>query len=266
MGLKARLVGQIGGLLGRTPLGLFPVAVRAGLAQGARWTLLPYSSYWRSGGGEHDIETVVASLPSLTGATCWDLGAHFGLYTIGFARLVGPTGHVASFEPDPIAFARCERHVRINSLRNVRLFNAAVSESAGQRPLILADKTLGSSANHLRYEDEPVSPDERTIDIETVVLDDLVASGAIRPPTLVKVDVEGHGAKALTGAIKTLGLHAPTVVMSFHSHAEANDTRAILEPLGYYCREMDGGEMSWPAVVFRTVRLDVRRGPAAPSL
>ena len=264
MGLRRALGGPIGALLGRTPLGLFPVSVRAGLARGARWTLLPYSSYWRSGGGEHDIETVVASLPSLTGAACWDLGAHFGLYTIGFARLVGPTGQVASFEPDPIAFARCERHVRLNSLQNVRLFNAAVSEAAGRRPLILADRRLGSSANHLRYEDEPVSPDEKTIDIDTVILDELVARGAIRPPMLVKVDVEGHGAKALAGAATTLGLHTPTIVMSFHSHAEAEDTRTILEPLGYRCRGMDGAEVSWPAVVFRTVRLDVRRGPAGP--
>lgn len=25
----------------------FPVKVRAGIAQGAAWTLLPFSSYWR---------------------------------------------------------------------------------------------------------------------------------------------------------------------------------------------------------------------------
>lgn len=250
--LKSRL----SALFGNSPLALIPVRVRAGIASGARWTLMPHSAYWRHG-GEGDVDAVAATLGPLTGKCFWDLGAHFGLYTVGLARQVGPTGEVASFEPDPRSYARCARHVAMNELKNVRLFRTAVSDQAAQQEFIVP--AAGATFNHLRYEDEPVTPGEKTIQIETVVLDALVASGRIRPPDLVKVDVEGHGAKAVAGARKTIATHHPVLVMSFHSQAETDDTRAILEPLGYQCFENDGRPLSWSSVVFRTACLKVPR-------
>jgi FkbM family methyltransferase len=248
--LKSRLSAW----LGRSPVGLIPVRIRAGIAKGARWTLLPHSAYWRQG-GEGDVDIVAAGLGPLTGQCFWDLGAHFGLYTVGLARLVGPTGQVASFEPDPRSHARCARHVAMNGLDNVRLFRAAVSNRATQQEFIVP--AAGAPFNHLRYEDEPVTAGENIISIETLVLDKLVSDGRIRPPQLVKVDVEGHGAKAVAGALQTITRHHPVLVMSFHSHAEADDTQALLEPLGYRCFENDGRPLPWSAVVFRTACLKV---------
>lgn len=248
-GLKARL----SFMLGRSPLALLPVRVRAGVAKGARWTLLPHSAYWR-GAGEPDVEAAIATLGDLTGACCWDLGAHFGIYTVGLARAVGPAGQVASFEPDPRSHARCARHVRMNGLTWVRLFEAAVGNVAERQQLILTGG-LGSTENHLRYEDEAVAPDERRVDIQTVILDDLVAAGRIRPPVFAKVDVEGHGAQALDGARRTLARHRPLLVMSFHSHGESDGTRVLLEPMGYRCFDLAGREIPWSAIVFRTALL-----------
>lgn len=37
------------------------------------------------------------------------------------------------------------------------------------------------------------------VTVKTVVLDNLEEEGAIRPAQLIKVDVEGHGGKALRG-------------------------------------------------------------------
>ncbi len=240
--------------LGRSPLGLIPVRIRAGIAQGARWTLLPHSAYWRQS-GEGDVDAVAATLGPLLGKSFWDLGAHFGIYTIGLARAVGPTGQVAAFEPDPRSHARCARHIAMNKLENVRLFRAAVSDRTTRQEFIVP--AAGATFNHLRYEDEPVTAGEKTIQIDTLVLDDLVTAGTIRPPHLVKVDVEGHGAKAVAGALKTIARHHPVIVMSFHSQAEADDTQALLEPAGYRCFENDGRPLAWSAVVFRTACLKV---------
>jgi len=240
--------------IGRSPLALFPVRIRAGIAKGARWTLMPHSAYWRTG-GEGDVDAVAATLGPLTGLCFWDLGAHFGLYTVGLARQVGPAGQVASFEPDPVSHARCARHVAMNGLDNVRLFCAAVSDRATRQEFIVPE--AGATFNHLRYEDEPVAAGEKTIQIESMVLDELVAAGRIRAPHLVKVDVEGHGAKAVAGALQTIARSHPVLVMSFHSHAEADDTRALLEPLGYRCFENDGRPLEWSQVVFRTACLKV---------
>lgn len=258
--LKARL----SFVLGRSPLAYLPVRVRAGVAKGARWTLLPHSAYWR-GAGEPDVEAAIATLGPLEGACCWDLGAHFGIYTVGLARAVGPAGQIASFEPDPRSHARCAHHVKMNDLTCVRLFNAAVGDVAAPQQLIISGG-LGSTGNHLRYEDEPVAAGEQSVSIQTVVLDELVATGRIRPPVFAKVDVEGHGAKALGGARQTLARHLPLLVMSFHSQYETDDTRALLEPLGYRCFDLEGREIPWSATVFRTARLKAdAKSPGARS-
>jgi hypothetical protein len=80
--------------LSHTPLQYFPVRVRKGLAQGAHWTLFPYSANWR-GQVEQDVEMAVRRYGTMTGAACWDLGTHFGIYTVGMAMAVGSAGQVA---------------------------------------------------------------------------------------------------------------------------------------------------------------------------
>src|SRR6516165_9447744 len=124
----------------RTPLRNLPVRVRAGLAKGARWTLLPHTAYWR-GNTEIEVEAAIRRQGDLRGATCWDLGTHFGIYTVGLAMAVGPTGQVVGFEPDPVSFARCQRHVRMNRLGWVKLYNAAVSSTVGSAVLLLHQGT-----------------------------------------------------------------------------------------------------------------------------
>src|SRR5262249_23448178 len=120
-----------------TPMAFFPVRVRFGPAKGAKWTLVPFSYNWRRG-GENDLAPGLLRLPSISGAVCWDFGAHFGIHTVGMAMQVGPAGQVVSFEPDPAAFCRLKYHVQINRLSNVVLFQAAVSNKAGSMKLITA--------------------------------------------------------------------------------------------------------------------------------
>lgn len=85
----------------------------------------------------------------------------------------------------------------------------------------------------------------------TVVLDKLVEQGEIRPPQFLKVDIEGHGAKALRGACRTLAAYHPTITMSFHSQWEVEGTRELLEPIGYRSFTCEGLEVDWPTSNFR---------------
>lgn len=237
-------------LLTQTPVRDIPVTVQKGLAKGARWSFLPHSAYWRCGGHEPDVEAAIHLHGCIRGATCWDLGTHFGIYTVGMAMAVGSEGQVVGFEPDPVSFKRCQHHVQINSLSWVKLFNAAVSDTETSVSLILS-QGAGASTSHLAYESE--NPDDASVKITvpTVVLDKLVERGEIRPPQLLKIDIEGHGAKALKGACKTLATYRPTIVMSFHSQWEVEDTRKLLEPIGYRSFTCAGLEVDWPATDFR---------------
>jgi FkbM family methyltransferase len=236
--------GKLGCSLGRSPLAHFPVRVRGGIAAGARWTAFPYSAYWR-GTHEPEVDAAIRRLGDLRGAACWDLGAHFGIYTVGLAMAIGSTGQVVGFEPDPVSFARLQLHVKMNGLHCVRLFNAAVSNHDGESALMMYGR-FGTSSTHLAYPDETGNGAQK-VPIQIVRLDSLVERGEIRIPRLIKIDVEGHGSKALRGAAATIRRALPAIIMAFHSAEEYEGARDLLRPLGYrlghLCQAQD---LDWP--------------------
>jgi len=201
-----------------------------------------------------DIEAAIRAHGSVAGACCWDLGAHFGIYTVGMALAVGPTGRVFAFEPDPVSFARCKRHIQMNGLSWVRAFNAAASDAEGTAQLIVSNG-LGDSTSHLKYEEETLPIPGSTITIALVSLDTLVDRKEVDPPNFIKVDVEGHAAKALAGARRSIQRMRPTLVISFHSRSELDGSRLALEPLGYSAFESNGAELTWADCLYRTAIL-----------
>lgn len=225
-------------LLDSTRLGLWPVRVRDGIAIGARWTLYPWSSYWR-GGFETELQAAMLGLGNLTGWTCWDLGAHYGLYTVGLGRRVGPTGQIVSFEPNPLSYRRLVRHCRMNRLDWVRTYECAVSDAPGDAEFYTYGD-LRSTSPHLPYETETRTEECAPIPVRLVQLDELVAHGEIRLPNFIKVDVEGHAHKALAGARRSLASARPILIVAFHSQVEREGVRALLDPLGYTATPVTG--------------------------
>src|SRR5262249_32086096 len=135
--IRSRIVGAVSRGIAATPVGYWQVRVRAGLAKGAKRTLLPFSSNLGMGGSEQDGVAAGSYLSHLEGRVFWDFGAHFGIHAVGMAMQVGSTGQVAAFEPDPTAFRRLRYHVELNALSNVRMFEAAVSRMSGHSNLYL---------------------------------------------------------------------------------------------------------------------------------
>ncbi len=83
-----------------------------------------------------------------TGKHIWDLGSHYGLYVIGLALRVGPTGSVAAFEPNSKSYARLQLHIRRNKLPNLSIFQQAVSNEAGQKRFFLYEG-METTTSHL---------------------------------------------------------------------------------------------------------------------
>jgi FkbM family methyltransferase len=234
----------------RSPLGLWPVRVRQGVAAGARWTLFPWTSSWR---GTHE-PAVQAALMNLGGGniegwSCWDLGAHFGLYTVGLAKRVGPTGQVAAFEPNPLSFARLTRHCRMNQLHWAKLYQAAVSDRHGQAELYTYGD-LGATTTHLPYAGEARTDDIGALKVRTLSLDELVRSGELRAPQFVKVDVEGHGHQVMAGMTRTLAAARPIFLVAFHS---AEEISGFMEPLRAF-------DYTWREIGPSTPSRDIRSG------
>lgn len=219
-------------LLGST-VGTFPLTVRTGLARGARWTLFPWTSYWR-GTHEPELQDVIGRLGggSILGWSCWDLGAHFGYYSVALARRVGAGGQVAAFEPNPRSFERLERHRRMNRLPWLKTYQAAVSDETGTSEL-LTYGDLGSTSTHLRHDGEAESAASAPIGVRSLRLDELLGNGELRAPQFVKVDVEGHGHRALAGMRGAVAASRPVLIVGFHSEREVEGVLAVLGPLGY---------------------------------
>jgi FkbM family methyltransferase len=239
-------------LMRATGLANLPVRSRKGLIAGARWTLYPFSSYWR---GITDRESIAwVDRFCRPGGAALDLGAHFGLFTVAMAQRVGPTGQVVSLEPDDEARAKCLRHVRMNHLDQVRVFPHAASSFNGTLSLV-SDGGAGSSTSFV------TSDAEKGAATPCVRLDDLYAAEGLRPPQFIKVDVENHGAEALSGAHALLSA-GPGILMSIHSEEELAGTRAILEALGYHAFSLSGERVAWERALYTTSILSPLEDPS----
>src|SRR3989440_7307832 len=74
------------------------------------------------------------------GSLCFDVGANVGVYVLQFAHWSGPTGQVVAFEPNPIARAVLEKHVRMNGLAGrVQVVPLAIGEASGEAILYAAE-------------------------------------------------------------------------------------------------------------------------------
>jgi FkbM family methyltransferase len=126
------------------------------------------------------------------GDTALDIGAHIGFYTLLLARLVGPTGRVLSFEPDPVNFALLQQNVVLNGYTNVGLYNVALSNRAGTATLHLCGDNAG---DHRIWQAPETRP---SVQVSTVVLDQFLEAAQPRIH-FIKMDIQGAEAAALDG-------------------------------------------------------------------
>ncbi|MCX6936320.1 MAG: FkbM family methyltransferase [Verrucomicrobia bacterium] len=212
-------------------LGHLPVKVLRGLARGAWFSLYPHSAYWRLGGNDPAVEAALLHHACRPGLVCWDLGAHYGIYAIGLARRVGPAGRIEAFEPDPVSFRRLSWHARLNRLPQLKTHPVAASNAQSTSRLYQYE-SFGSTTSHLPFPGETLAGVPFR-EITTVALDAWVATGRIRSPHFIKIDVEGHAVPALQGMRHTLSIARPTILLGVHTHEELNGCRALLSELGY---------------------------------
>lgn len=126
------------------------------------------------------------------GMTAIDCGALYGYHTFIFAKLVGPTGRVYSFEPIAENWRYIERGIQKNRFRNVVLIKKAVSDINGLVKFFLAKKDAGV---HSIYE---VAGGGAWTEIGAGRLDDILKDHSA-PIHFVKMDIEGAELKALRG-------------------------------------------------------------------
>jgi FkbM family methyltransferase len=159
------------------------------------------------------------------GGVFYDIGANIGFFALLGARFAGPEGHVYAFEPTPDNAAEIRANVALNEDANVTVIEKAVGAAAGTGRLQVVDDQSWSKL--VETGEHPFT--ERVMDIEVVAIDDLV--GELRPPTLVKIDVEGFELPVLEGMRRTIAEHAPVIICELHgTHVEF---AAFMRDVGY---------------------------------
>lgn len=166
-----------------------------------------------------------------------DVGANIGYYSVIAAAAVGASGAVYAFEPSARIRARLERNVELNDMRHITVRSEAIAASSGVVRLV---EPPGAGNDGLAYVD--TSGGTGGVEVRSVRLDEL-AEFADRPPTLMKVDVEGGEPEVFRGASKLFERDdAPSII--FESFELARDA-AMLREHGYEVLQpaMQNGEV-----------------------
>ena len=214
--------------------------VEAGPAMGLRIGFAEASADYARGTNELPVQ--IALVDALgPGDVFVDVGANVGFFSLLAARLVGPAGAVYAIEPVPANVRRVEANARRNRFDNVTTIAAAATERTGTTTLVLAVHPGGAAVASAGSPPDPAG----TLDVRTVSIDDLVATGQIRPPDVIKIDVEGAELDVLVGCATTLRAHRPVVVCEVDGRddrsvgAKRAEVAGVLEAEGYVIDVLD---------------------------
>jgi FkbM family methyltransferase len=180
-------------------------------------------------------------------AVVWDIGGNLGLFALP-AALKASSGQVYVVEPDVELAANLCRSLRLrqNKKLNVSVLCLAVSDSTGVASFQVAkfSRAMNKLEAAGRWHDDSVIADEvRPVAVMTV---DVLAK-TLRPPTAIKIDVEGAEMAVLEGAAATISAFRPAILVEGH--------RALWEAMtAFFARHryvMLDGESDRPSPVLR---------------
>jgi FkbM family methyltransferase len=160
-----------------------------------------------------------------------DIGAFWGLYSLGAARRVGPTGRVMAIEPGPRQNSLLQANVDSNSFGSlITVVEDVCSDSPGQR----IDFHVAPKGSMVDSAVAKPGREAKSVARHTTTVDDLVTRYRLHP-RLLKIDVEGFEHHVIKGAFETLQRHRPTLFIEFHPEELrmcGTSTAAVLTELG----------------------------------
>lgn len=142
------------------------------------------------------------------GGVFYDIGANIGFFTVIASYRAGPSGRVHAFEPVPENARVIRLNVGLNDFTNVCLHELAVSSASGPGELFVSNYSGGSTLSKADMPPDFIG----TAEVRLASIDDLLAAKEIRPPDLVKIDVEGAELAVLKGMSRTIRDHRPIIL------------------------------------------------------
>jgi FkbM family methyltransferase len=212
--------------LSSRPLRWRPITILEGPAKGLRINLHGAAVAFATGAAERPVQDALVR-EIRPGATVFDIGANVGFVTLVAARLVGPNGRVVAFEPVPENVESIKENLALNEVDWVELRETAIGREGGSARMIVSDVSAFSRLETISVPDA----ERERIDVSITSIDELVGSGSVPAPDLVKIDVEGAELEVIEGMRRTIAEHHPVILCEIH---DCNVPYAeLMRSLGY---------------------------------
>lgn len=251
--------------LGESPVrGLVPMALRAAPRRLGLTIEVPAKTFWgevmtvvlpehvsnsifRYGLHEEGLTTMVRTYLK-PGMTFYDIGAHYGYFTLLASWIVGSSGRVHSFEPGRETYRVLAKNA--HGKDNVILENVAVYSEEGTlefhdygRSLSAFNSLFAPRISQRTQEGLQIS----SYHVQCVPLDKYVRECSC-PPDFVKIDAESAEYHILRGMHRTLQRFAPVVTievgdMAIPGASKSTDILRHIAGLGYRLMEYRKGEI-----------------------
>ncbi|MCI0764731.1 FkbM family methyltransferase [Bacillus sp. TL12] len=142
---------------------------------------------------------------------CLDIGANIGLISLALSYLAN-NGKVYSFEPSQKNYSYLVRNIKVNKIDNILPFNLGIyNENANMRFCDISD---GGGWSFVYNNRESIATPNQ--DIMCVKLDDWIKAENVTKIDFIKIDTEGSELKALFGALNTIQLWKPDIIIEFN--------------------------------------------------
>jgi FkbM family methyltransferase len=164
----------------------------------------------------------------------YDIGANYGFYVL-LAQEFITKGEIHAFEPNPKIFKLLRENSRLDIYKNTFLNEMALSDKTGETEFFdreISRHSGGSSLikhqHFLKY---------KVIKVRTTTLDDYILN--YKPPTIMKIDVEGGEFLVLKGGLELLKKYSPMIIMEFFPDDLHREAVNILFNSGYSAFKID---------------------------
>lgn len=175
-----------------------------------------------------------------------DCGANLGLWSITAAPIVGSTGKVYAFEPNPTTARKLMANINKNKLTNIIVTNSAAGAIEGTCFFQCEEAHNISSVLS--------QPSESTLAVSILKLDTVLKDRLVRA---IKIDVEGYEIEVLKGAENILKTLKPWLCVEFNTLASGVssigewEVHQFLTRLGYSACLMSHALVNLPSVLLQ---------------
>lgn len=177
---------------------------------------------------EHEVQLFAQFVKP--GMCVWDVGANIGALTVPLAKLVGETGQVCSFEPQPVIFNNLCTNVSINGLHQVRCLPFALASETGR--LKIPALNYNSTGN---FGAVSLSQQQAMESHQVVEMRSLADLDYLPLPSFMKIDVEGMETQVLKGLASFITKQPPIIYLENDRIELSKELIETLWSFGYSC-------------------------------